>query len=99
MSGLPRAIYDGTASCATCVLWRREGRPDTGTCYAEPPRMSGMRTVAEWPKTKSTDMCGKFAPAGDVELEKRDRMTHLLDVAATARPDRCMPDRCLWTAP
>ena len=22
MSGLPRAIYDGTASCATCVLWR-----------------------------------------------------------------------------
>ena len=76
MSGLPRAIYDGTASCATCVLWRLEksGPPpfkDTGTCYAEPPRMSGMRTVAEWPKTKGTDMCGKFAPAGDTELEKR----------------------------
>ena len=47
MSGLPRAIYDGTASCATCVLWRLDesGPPpfkDTGTCYAD---MSGMRTV------------------------------------------------------
>ena len=81
MSGLPRAIYDGTASCATCVLWRLQPSGDplsnpgdrTGTCYADPPRMNGMRSAAEWPKTKGTDMCGKFAPAGDTELENRAR--------------------------
>ena len=73
----PRAIYDGTASCATCVLWRMGELgvlPDgnqSGVCRSEPPRMNGMRTYAEWPRTISTDMCGKFAPAGDVELEKR----------------------------
>ena len=80
MSHLPRALYDGTASCGTCVLWRAS-RPATGEnvevsdhhghCHAEPPRMSGMRTKAEWPRTVGTDFCGKFAPAGAAELERR----------------------------
>ena len=80
MSGLPRAIYDGTASCATCVLWQLRGPggspidPDDtlyGTCHADLPRVAGMRTVVEWPPTKGTDWCGKYAPAGGQELARR----------------------------
>ena len=80
MSSLPRAIYDGTATCATCALWIQDPEqlpllpPDStaGTCHAEPPRMSGMLTWAIWPHVKGCERaCGKFALAGDVELEKR----------------------------
>ena len=78
MSHLPRALYDGTASCATCVLWKETDQGDLdprdiryGHCHADPPRMNGMRTMTEWPRTVGTDFCGKFAPAGAAELERR----------------------------
>lgn len=82
MSQLPRAIYDGTASCATCVLWRPETESATpgdmisrgvtvGTCRAEPPKSSSMAVFSSWPCTRPNDFCGKFSPAGERELATR----------------------------
>ena len=61
-----RAVYDGSASCHTCVFYSPAG----GECRQAAPRFNRTGQAA-WPGVKATDWCGEHQLAGPAIVEGR----------------------------
>lgn len=57
--------------CGACVWWSdradQEAAREFGECRIAPPRTSGH---VRWPRTKSSEFCGSWAPARQVTPEQ-----------------------------
>ena len=76
---LNRKIYEGTASCASCVLCAvSPGDEESGAhyeCRADLPRIQ-KSDVAAWPTVLPDHWCVNYTDAGPRELARRGQIVH-----------------------